>query len=106
MSDLDTILRELKLGLEAIYGPRLKGLYLFGSHARGDAEDGSDIDVAMVLDDYEYWGAEIDRTSHLVSTVCLDHTCLVALVPFTEDEWRTERSMFADSVRREGVSVR
>jgi hypothetical protein len=33
--ELSTTLSELKAGLGAIYGPRLPGLYLFGSQARG-----------------------------------------------------------------------
>ena len=41
--------REVREGMAAIYGERLKGVYLFGSHARGDAREGSDIDVAVVL---------------------------------------------------------
>jgi uncharacterized protein len=103
--NLDDILQELKRGLEAIYGPRLKGVYLYGSRARGDAAEDSDIDVAMVLDDYNYWGDEIRRIGEVVSEVCLSHNCLVSVVPFTEQEWSSERSMFADSVRREGVLV-
>lgn len=33
------------------YGPRLLGLYLFGSRARGDAQPDSDADVAVILAD-------------------------------------------------------
>jgi predicted nucleotidyltransferase len=33
------------------YGDRLKGLYLFGSRARGDHRPESDVDVAVVLAD-------------------------------------------------------
>jgi len=39
------ILQEVKAKLEAIYGERLRGIVLFGSWARGDATDGSDIDL-------------------------------------------------------------
>lgn len=105
MTDLDTILHQLKAGLEGIYGPRLKGLYLFGSRARGEAEEDSDIDVALVLDDYEYWGDEIHRAGGVVSEVCLEHSCLIGLVPFTERQWVSEQSGFLANVRREGVAV-
>ena len=36
------LLAELKAGLARIYGPRLSGVFLFGSHARGEAEPGSE----------------------------------------------------------------
>jgi len=32
------LLKELKDGLVRIYGDRLKGLYLYGSYARGEAQ--------------------------------------------------------------------
>ena len=34
---VEQTLSELKDGLTSLYGARLKGLYLFGSHARGEA---------------------------------------------------------------------
>ncbi len=33
--EVEAILQELKQRLQQLYGERLKGLYLFGSHARG-----------------------------------------------------------------------
>jgi type I restriction enzyme S subunit len=44
------LVREFRQGLEAIYGDRLRGVYLYGSYARDDAGDDSDIDVAVVLE--------------------------------------------------------
>jgi predicted nucleotidyltransferase len=52
-SDIRKLLHELKQGLVELYGERLKGVYLFGSYARGDFEEGSDLDVLVVLDDFE-----------------------------------------------------
>jgi predicted nucleotidyltransferase len=39
------------------YGDRLRGLYLFGSRARGDHAPDSDVDVAVVLADnrMDFW---------------------------------------------------
>ena len=39
------------------YGERLRGVYLFGSRARGDHRPDSDVDVAVVLadDGWDFW---------------------------------------------------
>lgn len=36
---LGDLLGELRFGLDAIYGKRLKGLILFGSYARGEQDE-------------------------------------------------------------------
>ena len=42
-------MHELKIGLKELYGDRLVKLILFGSHARGEANLDSDIDLLAVL---------------------------------------------------------
>ena len=44
-----TVVRAFRALLEARFGARLVELRLFGSYARGDADAGSDIDVAVVV---------------------------------------------------------
>lgn len=68
-----SLMERLKAGLEAIYGPRLKGVCLFGSHARGEQDDESDVDVLIVLDRIDGYAAEIERTGALVSETSLAH---------------------------------
>jgi predicted nucleotidyltransferase len=50
ISDIKQLISEFRKGLEAIYGDRLRGMLLYGSYARGEEEDGSDVDVLVVLD--------------------------------------------------------
>ena len=42
-------LRELKTALIELYGERLRGVYLYGSYARGDYHVDSDVDVLVAL---------------------------------------------------------
>ena len=72
---LQSLLRELRSRFEALYGPRLVRLVLFGSHARGDAEPGSDIDVLVVLEGPLRPGEEIHRTINDVAEPSLECPC-------------------------------
>ena len=44
------LLVRLRERLQEIYGTRLRGLYLYGSFARGEQDDESDVDIVIVLD--------------------------------------------------------
>lgn len=99
--DLPGLLGDLKRGLEAIYAERLRGVYLYGSYARGEADDESDLDVLIVLDAIESYGAEIDRTSHLVAGLSLDHRVSVSRVFVTESDWLNSETRFILNARRE-----
>ncbi len=53
---LDLFVKELRKA----YGERFDAVLLYGSRARGDAEEGSDVDTLVVLDPAEdFW-----RSSH------------------------------------------
>ena len=49
--ELDTVLRELVEGAQAILGRSFVGAYLQGSFALGDADEESDVDFLVVTDD-------------------------------------------------------
>jgi|GEM_PF-4767554 len=48
-------LEELVDGLRGLYGDNLSRVILYGSKARGDATEDSDIDILVVLKKYESW---------------------------------------------------
>lgn len=47
--DLNDVLSQLTVGLERVLGPELVALYLTGSFALGDADEGSDVDFLAVV---------------------------------------------------------
>ncbi len=61
---LADILAAVRAELEVLYGPRLRGLFLFGSFARGDQDAESDIDVLVVLESMARYGEEVDPFQH------------------------------------------
>ncbi len=97
------LLAQLRSGLEALYQERLRGVYLYGSYAREEAESESDLDVLIVLGHLDSYGAEIDRTSELVSRVSLMYGISVSRVFVSEDKWQKAEGSFLANVREEAT---
>ena len=103
--DLAPVLTEVRAGLEQLYGPRLRGVYLYGSYARGEADPESDLDILVVLDDYERYGREVDRTGELGSRLSLKHGVSISKVFLRERDWLSGDSPFVANVREEAVAA-
>ncbi len=100
---VEALLADIKAGLIALYGERLKGVYLYGSYARGEADPESDFDVLVVLDDFKDYGAEVDRTSALSSALSLEYDVSISKVFVRERDWRQDDTPFLLNVREEAI---
>ncbi len=90
--------------IRAKLGPRLQRLLLFGSRARGDAHEGSDYDILIV----------VDQRSRELREEVLDvevefmqrYGALFASIIRSVDEWHmTERLPLGIKIAREGISL-
>jgi len=99
------LVREFRQRLVPVYAERLKGVYLYGSYARGEADEDSDIDVAVVLAGPVNRAEERRRTSELRAELSLRESCV--LMPFflSEDEYSRTPYAIHRSILREGVPV-
>jgi predicted nucleotidyltransferase len=102
---IQNILDELKSRLQAIYKKRLRGVYLFGSYARGEADRESDCDILVVLKDFKRYAQEVDRTGGLVADLSLEHGVTISTVFMREREWLLGDTSFLANVRDEAISV-
>ena len=105
VAGIDQILREFREGLEEIYGSRLVRVVLFGSQARDDAEEGSDIDVMLVLQGEVNPHKEIQRLLSFLCSMDLKHDVVISCVYKSEESFNKEQSPLMLNVRREGVLV-
>jgi predicted nucleotidyltransferase len=102
---IEQLLSELRAGLAILYGNRLKGVYLFGSYARGDHDQESDLDILIILDDIVEFGTEIRRTGELASNVSLKYGISISRKFISEDRWLQGDSVLLRSVRAEAVEA-
>jgi len=101
---LGELLVDLKIGLSGTYGERLRCLYLYGSYARSEADEESDLDILVVLEQFESYGREVDRTSELGSELSLKYGITISQVFMRQAEWLTGDTPFLSNVREEAVS--
>jgi predicted nucleotidyltransferase len=106
LNDIEKLLRNLKKGLNEIYGDRLKAVVLFGSYARGDAHPpDSDIDVMIVLKGQFDYVEEEKRSSDLIVFLCLEYEVLISWVFVSDEEYVQSQMPLLLNVRKEGVTV-
>jgi len=99
------LLKDLRDGFGRIYGSRLKGVYLFGSYARGDQAEGSDLDILIVLDAVGPYGEELERTGELVSGLSLRAGVSISRVLVSEKDWTGGDTPFLRHAKAEAISA-
>jgi predicted nucleotidyltransferase len=102
---LRATLRDFQCGLHQIYGPNPPRIILYGSYARGEAHEDSDIDLVLLFRHQIAPPEEIDRISYLLADLNLEYQMLVSIVPTTEERYKTASDPFWRNVRREGIEI-
>lgn len=103
MKNIDDIIKEFKAQIETLYGKKLKNVILYGSWARDDATEDSDVDLLIVLKGQVQPGREIDRMIDIITDTNLKHGVLLSVYPVSERDYETLKSPLLMNVRREGV---
>lgn len=97
------ILKKFRRRVEKLYGKRLKNIVLYGSYARGETTQDSDIDLAIVLDGDVVPGEEIDRMIDIITEINLKYNVLISVYPVSENNYNTINSPLLLNLRREGI---
>jgi len=100
------IAKEFKLGLQNHYGDNLVELILFGSRARGDYHDESDIDFAIILRD-SYLRSPEDRIKAAVieSDLLLKYGLVVSSSVASFEKKRSSMQGVYQDIRKEGIVI-
>ena len=98
------ILREYRQGLKKIFRDQLIEVILYGSYARGDQHEYSDIDVLCILREPFGYVEAIKKTSRLTAELNLKHDVLLSRAFASENDFRTRQLPFFMNVRKEGIA--
>jgi predicted nucleotidyltransferase len=89
------------------YGENIVAVILFGSAARGELDEESDIDVLVVLRDYKDFWKEFHTISDMAYDVSMgtDFQVLISPILVTQQEYEESRGILLRNIKREGVFV-
>ena len=107
-SQLQKVLAITELELRRIFGTRLTNIYLYGSYARNDADDESDIDIMALVDmSKEELATFRRRVSEVSSDIDLEYDVLLSIkLQDTKTFTQYQGTLpFFQNVMKEGVCL-
>jgi predicted nucleotidyltransferase len=99
------ILRRFRAALNEMYGERLERVVLFGSRARGDADEESDYDIAVFLRDLSNQPAEMNRLADLTTDILYTGGPFIHAMPYPAGFYNDERMPLMHAIRAEGIDL-
>ena len=101
----ERLLKEIRSRLHAAHGPRLRGLVLYGSEARGDAGPDSDIDLLVLLDGPVDYGEDLETNLAAVYPLSLQIGRRISAKPVSAGDYQEIDCPLYQNARREGIAI-
>lgn len=105
IEDIKEILKKAKFILQKIYGKRLKGIILYGSYARGEAVEGSDIDLIVLLENMQDPVDELEKCSKEIHQLDFVYDTLISIIPFDLKQFNTRKLPIILNAKKEGITI-
>jgi uncharacterized protein len=99
------IVQKCKEVLSRYYGSRLKGLILYGSVARGEADLASDIDLLVLLSGPFDYFVELRQIVDILYPIQLESEKLISAKPALASDYEVGALSLYRNAQREGVAV-
>ncbi len=99
------LIDQVKAHLYERYGEGIKRVVLYGSYARGEQTEDSDVDVLVLVAPSLNPREVRDSLSDLLYDMLLDEGELVSVVVLTENHFEERNLPFMLNVRKEGITV-
>lgn len=107
-NERSSILQSMAQAYQAVYGENIVKIILYGSYARGDYQNNSDIDiVAIVQGEREGLQQELKKVWDISSDLELEYGIIISptVIPFAEYEKYKKDLPYYRNIQNEGVEV-
>ena len=98
-------LRELQAALRQLYGVQAPQVLIYGSYARGEANEASDVDVLLLYPEKVSAGSEIQRLGSILADLNIRYQVLISVLPASQNELQNSHDSFWNNIRREEVTL-
>ena len=105
MTTISEVVKKCKAALESHYGSQFKGLILYGSVARNQADSMSDIDLLVLLSEPFDYFAELRQVIEVLYPIQLESEQLISAKPVPLDEFEHGGIQLYRNAKREGILV-
>jgi predicted nucleotidyltransferase len=103
--DRRELLRQIKVCLQGAFGPRLRGVVLYGSEARAEAQRDSDVDVLMLLEGPIDLGRDIHLSVQALYPLILQTGRVIDAAPVDVGRYEAGAMALYRQAKREGIRV-
>jgi len=105
MKNDDKILNEFVAAVHQHFDRKVKNIILFGSQARGDAEQNSDYDCLLIFD--EVSPALVDTVDDITADFLYRYNVIFSAFPVSEANYKRQKyNPLFMNIRQDGISLR
>ncbi|MCL6539783.1 MAG: nucleotidyltransferase domain-containing protein [Roseiflexus sp.] len=105
MATVNEVVKKCKMALESHYGAQLKGVILYGSTARNQADSMSDIDLLILLGQPFDYFSELRQVIDVLYPIQLESERLISARPVSLEEFERGSIQLYRNAKREGIFV-
>lgn len=99
------MLQRIRSVLESVHGPRLRGVVLYGSAARGEQHRDSDIDILVLLDSVTDYAKDLRVNIRALYPLAKELGRRISAKPVAEEEYSSVECPLYRHARKEGIAA-
>ena len=106
-AELDIIMEEAIQQVSHLLGNKLNSVILFGSYAKGENTEDSDIDIMLILDCSKAQSLTYRRISQIASRIGLSHDVVVSILLRDKQDFddKVNYMSFYRNIAQEGIKI-